>query len=155
MFKNGGQWGGKEEAVGCGQARNLTSFNPRAGEVLAKYHQGYLQEENASCYFSKNYWEIVHPIWTTTEVPVPYVDGRTSWGLCIQQFRFQNPHFSRTGLCQEATFLVDTSHDPYPTCNSLGVKESFPTCPEQRCAELVFLALNHQICKLSPRYTER
>jgi len=48
-----------------------------------------------------------------------------------------------------------TRHNPYPTCNSLGVKESFPTCPEQRCAELVFLALNHQICKLSPRYTEK
>lgn len=36
-----------------------------------------------------------------------------------------------------------------------GVKESFPTCPEQRCAELVFPALNHQIRKLRPRYTEK
>lgn len=53
--KMGGSGVESEEAVGCGQARKLTSFNPRAGEVLAKYQQGYLQEQNASCYFRKNF----------------------------------------------------------------------------------------------------
>lgn len=86
-----------------------------------------------------------HPIQTTEEITFSLRRWKNSLRkLHSQWFCFQNPQVSRRGHCQEASFLVDTSHVTDPTCNSQSV-------PEQRRAELARPSLNHQICKPDPK----